>query len=58
MLYLDEYIRISICGCLIFCRWYQRATPHRLSASSAFASNGQHRSYCKRFSMLRIIEWL
>jgi len=40
MLYLDGHIWINICSGPIFCRWYQRATPHWLSISPAFASSG------------------
>jgi len=31
MLYLDGHVSINICGGSLFCRWYQRATLHRLS---------------------------
>jgi len=35
MLNLDGHVWINICGGPLFCRWYQRAMPHRLSVLPA-----------------------
>jgi len=39
-----------ICDGSLFCMWYQRATPHRLSVSPALHRKWMwYWSYCKRF---------